>query len=101
MVQHICSYLILPRPKFPWGNIYQLKIVSVPQENKDHLEEMRHVHKAINYTDNAEVLRLFGYWFYAHTHIKTEIMSVYVHLYNRVEIISPPFLKIHVCGSVD
>ena len=31
-----------------------------------------------------------------HTHIKTEIIFVNVHMYNTAEIISPPFLKIHV-----
>ena len=75
-------------------------ILSVPQENKHHLEEMRYINKIINYTDNAEVFRLFATDF-MHTHIKTEIMFVYVHMYNAEGIISSPFLKIQVCGSVD
>ena len=38
---------------------------------------------------------------FMHMHIKTEIMFVYVHLYNAEGIISSPFLKIQVCGLVD
>ena len=34
-----------------------------------------------------------------HTHIKTEIMFVYVHVYNEEGIISSPFLKIQACGT--
>ena len=56
-------------PNLDWSNfiqthfievtlISQIKIISAPQQNKDHLEEMMYVHKAINYTDNAQVLRL-------------------------------------------
>ena len=41
---------------FPRGDIYQLKIISVPQENRHHLEEIRCTHK-INYTDNAELVK--------------------------------------------
>ena len=37
---------------------------------------------------------------FMHTHIKTEIIFVYVHMYDSEEIISPPYLKIYVCGSV-
>ena len=50
---------------------------------------MKYIHKTIYYTDNAEVLATD----LMYTYIKTEIMLVYVHLYNTVKIISPPFLK--------
>ena len=77
--------------------------MSVPQENKLHHEKMRYTHKTINYTNKLEVLRLLvDCSDVLYTNIKTELMFVCVHLYNTVDIISPPFLKIHVlCGSVD
>ena len=62
---HLNLSSLTKTPSFPWGDIYQLKIISVRQENKHHFEEMRYIHKAINNTDNVKVLSLLDHWFHA------------------------------------